>query len=72
MSHIKNQDAPPWHQGQRHPRDVEAAQPANVDTVVIDGRILKRRGGLTALDPRQVVSEASEALAGVRNRANWW
>ena len=27
-----------------------AAEPANVDTVVVDGRILKRHGKLTALD----------------------
>jgi cytosine/adenosine deaminase-related metal-dependent hydrolase len=51
---------------------VEAAQPSNVDTVVVDGRILKRRGKLTATDTGQVVSEASSALAGVRKRGNWW
>jgi 5-methylthioadenosine/S-adenosylhomocysteine deaminase len=50
---------------------VEAAQPSNVDTVMIDGRILKRRGKLTAMDTRQVVQEASAALAGVKKRANW-
>jgi 5-methylthioadenosine/S-adenosylhomocysteine deaminase len=48
---------------------VEAAQPANVDTVMIDGRILKRGGHLTSLDPRQIVAEASAALAAVRARA---
>src|SRR5439155_959781 len=36
---------------------VEAAQPSNVDTVMVDGRILKRRGRLTAVDVEQVVSE---------------
>jgi len=51
---------------------VEAAQPANVDTVVVDGRILKRRGGLTAVDVEQVVNEASVALTALRKRANWW
>ncbi len=51
---------------------VEAAQPANVDTVVIDGRILKRRGRLTAIDVEQVVGEASAALTDVRKRAGWW
>ena len=51
---------------------VEAAQPANVDTVVVDGRILKRRGRLTAMNTTQVVDEASAALAGVRKRGNWW
>lgn len=51
---------------------VEAAQPSNVDTVVVDGRILKRRGKLMAYDTRQVVGQAAAALAGVRKRGNWW
>jgi len=51
---------------------VEAAQPSNVDTVVVDGRILKRRGKLMTYDTRQVVGQASAALAGVRKRGNWW
>lgn len=51
---------------------VEAAQPSNVDSVVVDGRMLKRGGKLTAMDVRRAVSEASTALAGVRKRGNWW
>ncbi len=51
---------------------VEAAQPANVDTVMVDGRILKRRGRLTAIDVEQTVNEASAALTAVRKRAGWW
>jgi cytosine/adenosine deaminase-related metal-dependent hydrolase len=51
---------------------VEAAQPSNVDTVMVDGRILKRRGRLTAIDVEQVVGEAQAALAAVRKRAGWW
>lgn len=50
---------------------VEAAQPSNVDTVMVDGRILKRKGKLTSIRPDQVVREAAIALAGVRKRANW-
>ena len=50
---------------------VEAAQPSNVDTVVIDGRILKRNGALTAIDIGAVVAEARQALAEVRQRAGW-
>ena len=46
-----------------------AAQPSNVDTVVVDGRILKRGGRLTALDTRKVVCEASVALEDVLARA---
>ncbi len=50
---------------------VDAAQPSNVDTVVVDGRILKRARKLTAIDTEQVVSEASAAFDAVRKRANW-
>jgi 5-methylthioadenosine/S-adenosylhomocysteine deaminase len=51
---------------------VTAAQPANVDTVVVDGRILKRGGKLAALNVSQVVGEASAANAALRKRAEWW
>jgi 5-methylthioadenosine/S-adenosylhomocysteine deaminase len=50
---------------------VRSAQPQNVDTVVVDGRILKRGGRLTALDADEVVAQAVESLAGLRRRANW-
>ena len=36
---------------------VEAAQPANVDTVIIDGRIVKRGGRLTTVDVGDVVDD---------------
>jgi len=48
---------------------VTAAQPANVDTVIADGRVLKRGGALTALDLPQVREDARRALAGVLARA---
>jgi 5-methylthioadenosine/S-adenosylhomocysteine deaminase len=51
---------------------VTAAEPSNVDTVVVDGRILKRGGKLTALDGAQVVREAAAANLAVRKRAGWW
>ena len=44
----------------------------NVDTVVVDGRILKRNGKLTAMNVGQIAKEAAEANAAVRKRANWW
>ncbi len=50
---------------------VEAAQPANVDTVMVDGRILKRHGKLTAIDVPQLVNEVTAASKAVRARANW-
>ncbi len=48
---------------------VEAAQPSNVDTVLIDGRVLKRAGRLTHIDADAVVDEARASLAEVRQRA---
>jgi cytosine/adenosine deaminase-related metal-dependent hydrolase len=50
---------------------LEATGPENVDTVVVDGRILKRGGKLVALDTRKVVAGARAALAGVRERTKW-
>ncbi|HEX3779164.1 MAG TPA: amidohydrolase family protein [Pseudonocardiaceae bacterium] len=50
---------------------VTAAQPANVDTVLVDGRILKRAGRLTALDTAEVGSLAQAALRRVLRRADW-
>jgi cytosine/adenosine deaminase-related metal-dependent hydrolase len=49
---------------------LECTTPENVDTVVVDGRILKR-GGKLALDVPKVVREARTALAGVRERTKW-
>jgi cytosine/adenosine deaminase-related metal-dependent hydrolase len=49
---------------------VRSAQPSNVDTVVIDGRILKQ-GGRLALDASEIAAQAVESLAGLKQRANW-
>jgi hypothetical protein len=48
---------------------VQQAQPANVDTVVIDGRILKHKGELTALDSEEIVRKAAESFTAARKRA---
>ena len=50
---------------------VSFAQPSNIDTVVVDGRILRRGGAFTALDSGQVLKEAAECAADLRARANW-
>ena len=50
---------------------VSFAQPRNIDTVVVDGRILRRDGAFTALDYAQVLTEAADCAAGLRARANW-
>ena len=46
-------------------------QPRNVDTVIVDGRILWSAGRFTALDHTAVLKEAVETVAGLRTRANW-
>jgi len=48
---------------------VTAAQPGNVDTVVVDGRVLKRGGALTTLDFERISRDARQALSGVLERA---
>jgi len=50
---------------------VRSAQPHNVDTVVVDGRILKQGGRLAALDAGEVAAQAIESLAALKARANW-
>jgi len=47
---------------------VEAAEEADVDTVVVDGRILKRGGKLTSLDPEKVIADAAASLTEVGKR----
>jgi cytosine/adenosine deaminase-related metal-dependent hydrolase len=48
---------------------VQQANPFNVDTVVIDGRILKHKGELVALDPEEVIAKAAESFHAARKRA---
>lgn len=50
---------------------VSLAQPNNVDTVIVDGRILRRSGRFTALDHAKAVREAEEASSGLRAKAKW-
>jgi cytosine/adenosine deaminase-related metal-dependent hydrolase len=47
---------------------VEAAEESDVDTVVVDGRILKRGGKLTSLAPEQVIADAAKSLEEVGKR----
>jgi len=44
-------------------------QPSNVDTVMVDGRILVRGGRLTTVDVAQLAREAAESARGVEERA---
>jgi cytosine/adenosine deaminase-related metal-dependent hydrolase len=51
---------------------VTAAQPSNVDTVIVDGRILKRSGKLVHMNAAQVAADAEAANVALRKRAGWW
>jgi 5-methylthioadenosine/S-adenosylhomocysteine deaminase len=48
---------------------VQQAQPFNVDTVVIDGRVLKHRGELVAIDTDEVIRKAADSFVAARKRA---
>ena len=45
---------------------VQSAQPYNVDTVIVDGRVLKRDGRLTGIDVSQVIANARDTITRVR------
>jgi 5-methylthioadenosine/S-adenosylhomocysteine deaminase len=47
---------------------VEAAQPANVDTVVVDGRLLKRGGAMVGMDVAHVIRGARQSIADITSR----
>lgn len=47
---------------------VEAVEPSNVDTVMIDGRILKRGGKFTALVAEQIIEDAAATRERVGKR----
>jgi 5-methylthioadenosine/S-adenosylhomocysteine deaminase len=48
---------------------VQSATPANVDTVLVDGRILKRGGKLVAYDTERVVANAKASALRIRTAA---
>ena len=50
---------------------VESAESENVDTVLVDGRVLKRGGKLTTLATDHILEEAAASFAAMRTRANW-
>ena len=48
---------------------VQSGTPANVDTVLVDGRIVKRHGKLIAYDVDKVVREAKASALRIRTAA---
>jgi hypothetical protein len=45
--------------------------PGNVDTVIVDGRILRRAGKFTGFDHARIVADAREAAIALRDKAKW-
>jgi cytosine/adenosine deaminase-related metal-dependent hydrolase len=45
---------------------VQAAQPSNIELVMVDGRILKRGSQLTTIDVPKLIAEATETINRVR------
>jgi 5-methylthioadenosine/S-adenosylhomocysteine deaminase len=50
---------------------VQLAQPSDVDTVVVDGRILRRKGAFTALDYGKLLADAAQSITALKQKANW-
>lgn len=48
---------------------VRSATPANVDTVIVDGRFLKRAGRLLNFNVAEVTADADQSLNAIRRRA---
>jgi cytosine/adenosine deaminase-related metal-dependent hydrolase len=45
--------------------------PQNIDTVIADGRVLKRGGKLIGVDPQQIVTETRESVTHILETAGW-
>lgn len=50
---------------------VNFAAPGNVDTVIVDGRVLRQNGKYTAVDFQEVATKARESIHAVAKRADW-
>lgn len=50
---------------------VNSGTPSNVDTVIVDGRVLKRAGLLVAHDESSVAQDAIDTLKSLCSRAGW-
>ena len=48
---------------------VQAAQPSNIDAVIVDGRFLKRDGKLTTIDMAELARDAADTIERARKEA---
>ncbi|HYA28620.1 MAG TPA: amidohydrolase family protein, partial [Acidobacteriota bacterium] len=48
---------------------VQAAQPANIEAVIVDGRFLKRNGKLTTIDLAQLARDSADTIERARKEA---
>ena len=49
---------------------IQHGLPANVDTVIIEGKIRKLNGEIVGVDMQQVINEAAQSQTEIRNRAD--
>src|SRR5205085_4508544 len=45
--------------------------PSNIDTVIVDGRVVRRAGRFTAFHHPKIVAQARDAAAALRDKARW-
>jgi cytosine/adenosine deaminase-related metal-dependent hydrolase len=50
---------------------VSLAQPINIDTVVIDGRVVRRGNSFASIDHAKIVADAMQTAETLRTRAKW-
>jgi cytosine/adenosine deaminase-related metal-dependent hydrolase len=50
---------------------VHLAGPSDIDTVVADGRVLRRKGDFTALDYGKLLADAAQSLDALKVKAKW-
>jgi 5-methylthioadenosine/S-adenosylhomocysteine deaminase len=68
---VRNTDTNMAPAGDPYEAIVSLGLPSNVDTVIVDGRVLRRAGTFTAFDHAMIVAEAREAAFGLRDKAKW-
>jgi cytosine/adenosine deaminase-related metal-dependent hydrolase len=50
---------------------VQLALPSDVDTTIVDGRVLYRNGSFTSLDYDKLEADATQSVAALSAKAKW-